>query len=148
MARTLSRSVRESRVSSSALARTSGLGTRRSRSRLEYHAEISAQSAKEVIQMRREYNLGEVLSSDLTSGKPFEDGSARGRSPRGRLEVFQVQMLRSPCLRNSGPSAPVVEVLTAILEETSSSTCSSRHTSLLTRSQYSRFFRESGGGRW
>src|SRR6516162_3471907 len=140
MARAFSRSECESRVSSWALARTSAVGARRSRSRSEYQAEISAQSAKEVIQMRREYNLGGVLSSDLTSGRALEDGSTRGRSPWSRLEVFQVQMLRSVSLRNSGPSAPVVEVLTAILEETLSSTCSSRQTSLLTRSQICQIF--------
>src|SRR6516162_782002 len=140
MARTFSRSECESRVSSWALAWTSSVGTRRSRSRPVYQAEISAQSANEVIQMRREYNLGGVLSSDLTSGKAFEDGSTRGRSPWSRLEVFQVQMLRSAAFRNSGPSAPVVEVLRAILEETLSSTCSSRQTSLLTRSQICQIF--------
>src|SRR6516225_9583100 len=140
MARSFSRSECKSRVSSSALAFTSAVGIRRSRSSPEYQAEISAQSANEVIQMRREYIRGGVLRSDLTSGRALEDGSTRGRTPWNMLEVFQVQMLWPSSARNVGPSAPVVEVLTAILAETLSSTCSSRHTSLLTRSQICQIF--------
>src|ERR1700741_1591966 len=140
MAGTFSRSECESRVSSSALARTPAVGTRRSRSRPEYQAESSAQSAKEVTQIRQKYILAGPLRSVFTSGKEPEEGSSKGRSPRRRFEVFQVQTLRPPSSRNSGPSAPVVEVLREILEETLRSTCSSRQTSLLTRSQICQIF--------